>query len=497
MRGDATGVTQRHAPLEAWLDAEGVPYRIVEPEAGAGEMLPLDCQRCTWLRRKALFTAAAELGCNVVAFAHHADDAAQTTLLNLLYGGERVRWRPRRLLRRPFPADPALALCARERAGGPGPRGRVPAAAAGLPALGPLRPPGDRPDAQAPGARLPDARQDEPDSRRAKNGRSRPTNLEQRDTLVAIRLTELDQRSILSGAGVGTPAQSKGAKQTYQHKETRRTFMREFAIAAARRAGEILVEFQQRGLGAEEIHTKRSHMDLVTAADLASEKLITDLIRAQYPDHSIYAEESAHGRPPAVEWLWLIDPVDGTTNFAHGVPIYGVNIALAHHGAPVLGVTHDPSSGRTYWAERGGGAWLRADGGDRRLHVSSTGDLRHCLLATGFPVSRGTNSDNNLAEFSALDVQSQAVRRMGSAALHLAWVAAGILDAYWEPSLHPWDWAPGWLLVTEAAGQVTDYAGNPWHLGSRNLIASNGRPGVHRAIVDAIAAARAAQGFAA
>lgn len=267
--------------------------------------------------------------------------------------------------------------------------------------------------------------------------------------------------------------------------------MREFAIQLARQAGRLLLDYRRRGLAREQIRTKSNHVDLVTDADLASERLISEAIRSRFPGHCIYGEETAGASLPEAEWLWLVDPLDGTTNFAHGVPLYVVNIALAHQGTLVLGVTHDPSSGRTYWAERGGGAWLRVRTRDQRLRVSSTDSLGRCLLATGFPPSRLTNPDNNLAEFAALEMQVHAVRRVGSAALELAWVAAGLLDGYWEPWLNPWDWAAGVLLVREAGGQVTDYGGHPWELSSRTLISSNGCPAVHTALVEAIAAARA------
>ncbi len=271
--------------------------------------------------------------------------------------------------------------------------------------------------------------------------------------------------------------------------------MLEFAIDLAWRAGELTLGYQRRGFAEHEIRTKKSHVDLLTEADLASERLITAAIRNQYPAHGIYAEESASGPIPDAEWLWLVDPVDGTTNFAHGVPFYAINLALAHRGEPVLAVTHDPTSDRTYWAELGGGAWLRAGGMDQRLHVSAATELRRALLATGFPPSRATHPDNNLAEFTALELQALGVRRMGSASLELAWVAAGLLDGYWELWLHPWDWAAGCLLVTEAGGRVTDYAGQPWRLGSRTMIATNGQGDIHPALAAAIRSARAAVGL--
>ncbi len=267
--------------------------------------------------------------------------------------------------------------------------------------------------------------------------------------------------------------------------------MLDFAIDLARRAGELILEYQRRGFAEADIRTKLNHVDLLTEADLASDRFITEALRAQYRDYGIYSEESAVGALPDDEWLWIVDPVDGTTNFAHGLPLFGVNIGLVHRGEPVLGVTCDPTGRRVYWAERGGGAWVRADGQDRRLRVSATSELRRCLLCTGFPPSRLSTSDNNLAEFGALELQVHGVRRLGSACIDLAWVADGLLDGYWEPRLNPWDWLPGYLLVTEAGGRVTDYENRPWRLTSRSMIASNGVPEVHAALVDAIARVRA------
>jgi myo-inositol-1(or 4)-monophosphatase len=215
--------------------------------------------------------------------------------------------------------------------------------------------------------------------------------------------------------------------------------------------------------------------------------LIANAIRSRFPEHTIYSEESAVGAAPDVEWLWLVDPVDGTANFAHGLPIFAVNIALAHRGVPVLGVTHDPSVGFTYWAEASSGAWVRVRGDDRPLWVSRRTVLQRCLLATGFPYERESRAyHNSMAEFTVLDRKANAVRRLGSAALAQAWVAAGLLDGFWEMGLKPWDCAAGWLLITEAGGRVTDYDGQFWHLNSASMIASNGRPAIHGDLQEAI-----------
>jgi myo-inositol-1(or 4)-monophosphatase len=266
--------------------------------------------------------------------------------------------------------------------------------------------------------------------------------------------------------------------------------MLDFAIHLAEQAGQMLMGYQRSGLSADQIRIKSSQADLATEADLSSERLILGAIRARFPSHDLFSEESASGAPPDVEWLWLVDPLDGTTNFTHRLPIFAVNLALARRGEVVLAVTHDPAAGRTYWAEAGNGAWVRTGSQDNPLHVSATDALQHSLLATGFPYDRATNPDDNVAEFVALDRRCQAVRRLGSSALAAAWVAAGTLDGYWEAGIKPWDTAAGSLLVREAGGMISDYRGQPWQLASRNILVSNGLPGVHGAILETIAETR-------
>jgi myo-inositol-1(or 4)-monophosphatase len=261
--------------------------------------------------------------------------------------------------------------------------------------------------------------------------------------------------------------------------------MREFALDLAQRAGELLLDFQRRGRSGM-LRTKSTHMDIVTEADLASEQFIVQAIHAQYPEHAIQAEESAASRLPDAEWIWFVDPVDGTTNYAHGLPIFAVNLGLAHWRVPVLGVTHAPALGYTYWAEDGQGAWLRHDGGFERLRVSDTDRLERAMLTTGFPYDRATAIDNNLEQFARLDHRSQAVRRLGSAAMDLAWVAEGALDAYWESRAHDWDWVAGVVLVREAGGQVTDFAGRQWEPGMDQILAVNGQAGLHSIILSTI-----------
>lgn len=258
----------------------------------------------------------------------------------------------------------------------------------------------------------------------------------------------------------------------------------DFALDTARRAGDLLCEFYDRKLT---IERKSTEIDLVTEADFASEKLIVAAIRDRFPDHAIVAEEGT-GTPLApsgdameAPYLWLVDPLDGTVNYAHGYPVWGVTLALAEEGRVVLGVVHAPLRDETFWAVRGRGAWCGTSdarthsdaSGRSSLRVSDVARVRDALVATGFAYKRATLADNNLSEFQAVMPKVQGVRRAGAAILDLADVAAGRLDAYWEMHLNPWDWAAGTLLVEEAGGVVTDMRGEPWTLSSRTIAASN------------------------
>jgi myo-inositol-1(or 4)-monophosphatase len=260
----------------------------------------------------------------------------------------------------------------------------------------------------------------------------------------------------------------------------------DFAIDLAQRAGDILLGIRERGLNPESIHTKLGHFDIVTEADLASERFILSELKAAYPDYGIISEET-HNRLSNAEWTWIVDPLDGTTNYSHGLPIYGVNIALAHDGYPVLGVTYEPANNRTYWAMRGRGAWARNGNGKTRLRVSNTDELKRAVLATGFQYSRMDAGRARHSEFAILDNQTQSVRRLGAASMTMVWVAGGNLEAYWETGLKPWDFAPGWVMVEEAGGRLIEYDGRPATLSSATLIISNGRPVIENAIMRTVA----------
>lgn len=241
---------------------------------------------------------------------------------------------------------------------------------------------------------------------------------------------------------------------------------REVAVAAARRAGDFLRT--HRG-GARAVSTKSSPINLVTEIDRGAEALVIETIHARFPDHSILAEEGgAQRRSPT--HCWVIDPLDGTTNFVHGLPLYSVSIALEVEGRATVGVVYDPNLDECFVAERGRGAFLE----DRRLAVSATASLDASLLATGFPYDVRDTADNNLAEYAAFTRRNRSVRELGSAAITLAAVAAGRLDGYWELVLGPWDAAAGALLVEEAGGRVTALDGGPLDRAAPALVASNG-----------------------
>jgi myo-inositol-1(or 4)-monophosphatase len=257
--------------------------------------------------------------------------------------------------------------------------------------------------------------------------------------------------------------------------------MLDVAIDLARQAGHLLRQGHQDG--ANQIISKGSAVDLVTEVDLASERLIVEGLRRCFPDHAVYGEEIG-GVLPELGPLWVVDPLDGTTNFAHGYPVFSVTLALLVDGQPELGVTYDPLRDDLFWAQRGQGAWR----GQRRLRVSTTADLGASLLATGFAYDRASNTDNNLVEFGYFMPKTRGVRRGGSAALDIAWVAAGWLDGYWERGINVWDVAAGVLMVHEAGGLVTTYSGRPWQPLDRNVVAANGV--LHTALLQGLAIAR-------
>jgi myo-inositol-1(or 4)-monophosphatase len=253
----------------------------------------------------------------------------------------------------------------------------------------------------------------------------------------------------------------------------------------ARDAGALLLEFAARGVEVE----RKGDVDLVTQADRASEARIVAEIRRRFPDHAILAEEGGGttGRPRGKP-LWVVDPLDGTTNFAHGVPLWSVSIGVLREGLPAAGVVFDPSRNECFTAVRGEGA--RRNGAP--IRVSSAMVLADALLVTGFPYDVRTASVDNLDHFARLMKRSRAVRRLGSAAIDLAWTACGRFDGFWELKLHPWDVAAGWLLVTEAGGTVTRFDGSPFHVDSDEIVATP--PALAEPLREALSAGRRGPG---
>ncbi len=225
--------------------------------------------------------------------------------------------------------------------------------------------------------------------------------------------------------------------------------------------------FDKPDLHATEV--KGRYRDLLTIADSETEAAIIRTIRERFPTHAVLAEETGADLTESDSW-WIIDPVDGTTNYARGFPFFAASVAYWHNGQAALALVEAPRLGERFMAERGGGATLNS----RRLQVSDTPDIRRSILATGFSYVRNEVERNNVDNFSRLVLKSHDIRRPGAASLDLAYVAAGRFDGYWEPYLKPWDIAAGCLLVTEAGGRVTDFSGGDDWLFGENAVASNG-----------------------
>ncbi|PNU19300.1 inositol monophosphatase [Geothermobacter hydrogeniphilus] len=252
--------------------------------------------------------------------------------------------------------------------------------------------------------------------------------------------------------------------------------MKEIALQAAVAGGKVLLEKFGRTL---QIRHK-GEVDLVTDADQAAEEMIVNVIRGIFPRHDILAEEGDYGVRKS-PYQWIIDPLDGTTNFAHGLPWWTVSIALAVDGEVVLGVVYNPAMGELFIAEKGQGARLN----DRRFQVSKTDQLDQALLATGFPYDRKQSPVNNYDHFVAFQQAAQACRRPGAASLDLVYTACGRFDGYWEMKLKPWDIAAGQLIVREAGGRVSDFSDAPLDIHGAEILASNGL--LHQAMLEILA----------
>jgi len=259
------------------------------------------------------------------------------------------------------------------------------------------------------------------------------------------------------------------------------------AVNMAAKAG----EYMKSKLGqATDVRVKTSPHDLVTEVDKGTETLIRKIIQTYFPTHDILGEEGVEPGAEASmlaleavkdrEYVWIIDPIDGTTNFIHGLPFYSVSIALAHRGEVIVGVVYDPSRDELFVAEKGKGAYVHG----RRIQVSPEDQLESSLVATGFPTDREYMLPLALKQIESVAPRVRNIRAGGSAALHLAYVAAGRLTGFWEANLNAWDIAAGMLLVQEAGGTVTGMNGEPYGLHVRDVAATNGR--IHEALIAAI-----------
>jgi myo-inositol-1(or 4)-monophosphatase len=244
------------------------------------------------------------------------------------------------------------------------------------------------------------------------------------------------------------------------------------AILAAKKAGLLL----KRGLGQKRQVDYKGAVNLVTEMDIISERVIVSEIRKRYPNHSLLAEEKTRVQENSA-YRWIIDPLDGTTNYAHGFPIFSVSIALEKQGEVILGVVYDPTREELFVAKKEKGARLNG----RSIHVTSTPALSKSLLATGFPYDLRESPVDNFDHFRNFALRVHAVRRPGSAALDLCYVAAGRFDGFWEMKLGPWDFAAGSLMVREAGGEITDFLGKRLDLDGQHVLASNGK--IHREMI--------------
>lgn len=253
--------------------------------------------------------------------------------------------------------------------------------------------------------------------------------------------------------------------------------MIEDIIEIAKNAGEIIRE----GFGTNfNIEFKTNESNLVTTIDKASEKLITEFIKKKYPTHGILAEEGGETKNSS-EYVWVVDPLDGTTNFAHGLPIFSVSIGVQKNDKTIAGVVYDVMQDVMYSSELGSGSFA----GQNKLSVSKNDKLSRSVLVTGFPYNISENPENALGKFSALTLASRGMRRLGSAAIDFCYVAKGVFDGFWEVSLHPWDMCAGKLIVEEAGGIVTDFRGNDTDIFTKKVLASNGF--VHKEMIKILA----------
>jgi len=252
--------------------------------------------------------------------------------------------------------------------------------------------------------------------------------------------------------------------------------MIEDIIKISREAGELIKDNFGK---THSIEFKTNELNLVTETDKASEKLITDFIKKKFPSHGILAEEGSEKNKSA-EYLWVIDPLDGTTNFAHGLPIFSVSIGVQKNGETIAGVVYDVNRDIIYSAEKGSGSFANG----KNITANKNHNLGYGMLVTGFPYNIKENPDKAMERFNTMLKTARAVRRLGSAAIDFCYVASGVFDGFWEVFLHPWDICAGKLIVEEAGGLVTDFNGNKIDIYSKRILATNSL--VHQKMIDVL-----------
>jgi myo-inositol-1(or 4)-monophosphatase len=298
--------------------------------------------------------------------------------------------------------------------------------------------------------------------------------------MVEVMDTEINVVNFVSTVNAGVDPLGIGSSGVFLYVEApskRRTPMVELAVACARQAGEIMLRNLEKPRSIEQKNSQATN--LVTETDREVEEAIVGMIEHSFPGHEVLAEESGR-RGRASDYRWIIDPLDGTTNYAHRLPLFCTSIALEYRGELVVGVIFDPTRNELYSAEKGAGSFMNG----RRLQVSETRTLGESLLVTGFPYDVRAQSERLVKDFNAFLLEARALRRLGSAALDLCYVASGIFDGFWEISLKPWDMAAGVLIVQEAGGTFTDFGGKPSTIYNETMLASNGK--IHHQMVQVL-----------
>jgi myo-inositol-1(or 4)-monophosphatase len=236
---------------------------------------------------------------------------------------------------------------------------------------------------------------------------------------------------------------------------------------AADEAGKILNEYYGTIF---EIGRKRDYSDLVTEVDKKSEAKIIEVVHSVFPKHNVLSEEAGDLEMKS-DYVWIVDPIDGTINYAHALPIFGISIALEYKKEIVLGMVYNPMSGERFYAEKGNGSYLNG----KKIKVSATEHLRDSLLVTGFPYGAKSNNDHCIDHFVNFVKEGLPIRRLGSAALDICWLACGRFDGFWESNLNAWDVAAAYLILTEAGGKVTDFFGKEYSVYDKQILGSNGK----------------------